>query len=162
MPGEIYTAGKNFTLPPVVTNFTSANRYEAGTGGQKYEAFKLSPFHGYLCSDSNVPDQPDYCQDMKVGLGADNVSHDVVWNKGTLFWMSFRLRRKNTLPSFVICLFVRHLFSRSSKSHVLKGALLLCEKLAGPVVRLAGVVQVLRLLWGRGEINYLPNFLLWE
>ena len=84
--GEIYTAGKNFTLPPVVTvvtNLTSANRYEAGTGGQKYEAFKLSPFHGYLCSDSNVPDQPDYCQDMKVGLGVDNASHDVVWNKGT-------------------------------------------------------------------------------
>ena len=54
----------------VVTNLTPANRYEAGTGGQKYEAFKLSPFHGYLCSDSNVPDQPDYCQDMKVGPGA--------------------------------------------------------------------------------------------
>ena len=65
---------------------------------------------------------------------------------------------------FVICLFVWHLFSLSSKSHVSKGALLLCEKLAGPVVRLAGVVQVLRFLWGRGEreIYYLPNFLLWE
>ena len=64
---------------------------------------------------------------------------------------------------FVICLyclFVCHSFSFSSKSQLLKGALLLCEKLAGPVVRLAGVVQVLRLLWGRGEIHYL--FLLWE
>ena len=50
---------------------------------------------------------------MKVGLGADNASHDVVWNKGTLFWMHCRLRRKNTLPSvghlsllFVCLLFV--------------------------------------------------------
>ena len=34
----------------------------------KYEAYKLSPFHGYLCNDKNMPDQPEYCQDMKVGL----------------------------------------------------------------------------------------------
>ena len=60
------------------------------------------------------------------------------------------------------CLFVCYLFSLSSKSLVLEGALLLCEKLARPVVRLAGVVQVLRLLWGRGEIHYLSHFfLLW-
>ena len=40
--------------------------YELKTGMSKYEVYKLSPFHGYLCSDSNMPNQPEYCQDMKV------------------------------------------------------------------------------------------------
>ena len=40
--------------------------YELKTGTGKHEVYKLSPFHGYLCSDSNMPNQPEYCQDMKV------------------------------------------------------------------------------------------------
>ena len=39
--------------------------YELGTAG-KYEVYKLSPFHGYLCSDENNPNKPEHCQDMKV------------------------------------------------------------------------------------------------
>ena len=37
--------------------------YELMNGS--YEVYKLSPFHGYLCDDSNMK-QPNYCQDMKV------------------------------------------------------------------------------------------------
>merc|ERR1712142_51990 len=32
----------------------------------RYEVFKLSPFHGYICNDANMPENPKFCKDMKV------------------------------------------------------------------------------------------------
>ena len=56
--------------------------YELKTGMSKYEAYKLSPFHGYLCADSNTPNQPEYCQDMKVGSTTNfSYNHRIPYNR---------------------------------------------------------------------------------
>ena len=56
--------------------------YELKTGMSKYEAYKLSPFHGYLCADSNNPNQPEYCQDMKVGSTTNfSYNHRIPYNR---------------------------------------------------------------------------------
>merc|ERR1719233_1368343 len=34
--------------------------------GQQYEVYKLTPFHGYICNDKNMPNDKRYCKDMKV------------------------------------------------------------------------------------------------
>merc|ERR1719430_2060044 len=34
--------------------------------GQQYEVYKLTPFHGYICNDKNMPGNKKYCKDMKV------------------------------------------------------------------------------------------------
>merc|ERR1719233_2616952 len=34
--------------------------------GQQYEVYKLTPYHGYICNDKNMPGNKKYCKDMKV------------------------------------------------------------------------------------------------
>merc|ERR1712142_1360858 len=41
--------------------------HELKVGSRQYEVYKLSPFHGYICKDENMPEEKrGYCKDMKV------------------------------------------------------------------------------------------------
>jgi len=40
--------------------------HELKADKKNYEVFKLTPFHGYVCNDQNIPDKKNYCQDMKI------------------------------------------------------------------------------------------------